>query len=117
MVRIEIVFSWLLRIGVLVSTIVGGLGACRQLWLYGRTPVDYGIFHGPSPGLDRIATILHMAASGQSLAWVQFGLLLLLLTPVLRVLFSLIWFLVERDWIFTVATLYVLLTLLHSLLA
>lgn len=117
MVRIELFFSALLRLGVLLAVGVGGVGAFRYLWLHGREPVDYSRFHGPVPGLDSVIGTLHQAFSGEPLAWIQLGLLLLLLTPVARVMASLVVFFLKRDWIFTLATLYVFLTIVLSFLA
>jgi uncharacterized membrane protein len=53
---------------------------------------------------------------GDPLALVALGLLILLLTPILRVAISIVIFALERDWLYTVITLIVLLILLVSLL-
>jgi uncharacterized membrane protein len=49
------------------------------------------------------------------LGLIQLGLLLLIATPVARVVFSVAGFAIERDWMYVVITLLVLLTLLYSL--
>ncbi len=116
MVRMELFFSALLRLGVWLAVGVGGVGAFRYLWFQGRETVDYSRFHGPVPGLDSVIGTLRQAFSGDALAWIQLGLLFLLLTPVARVMASLVLFFLKRDWIFTLAALYVLLMLLHGLL-
>lgn len=115
MVRVELFFSALLRLGVLLAVGVGGIGAFRYLWLHGKEKVDYSRFHGPIPGLDSFIGTWHQAFSGEPLAWIQLGLLLLLFTPVARVMASLVLFFLRRDWIFTLATLYVFSILLYSL--
>jgi len=115
MVRVELLFSLLLRLGVLLAAGVGGTGALRYLFLHGKEPLDYARFHGPVPGLESLQGVLRLALLGEPLAWVQLGLLVLLLTPVARVLASLVFFLLERDWVFVLATFYVLVMLLGSL--
>jgi uncharacterized membrane protein len=44
------------------------------------------------------------------------GLLLLIATPIARVAFSAVAFVLERDWLYTGVTLFVLALLLYSLL-
>ena len=48
-------------------------------------------------------------------AIIQFGLLLLIATPVARVAFAAIGFAMERDYLYVVITLIVLVVLLYSL--
>ena len=55
---------------------------------------------------------LHL--SGKSI--IQFGLLLLIATPVARVIFSFIGFVIERDYLYMALTLIVLAVLLYSLI-
>jgi uncharacterized membrane protein len=55
------------------------------------------------------------AFHGQSLAIIQLGLLMLIATPIARVLFSVIAFLLERDFLYVVVSGIVLAVLLFSL--
>ena len=47
---------------------------------------------------------------------IQFGLLLLIATPIARVMFSVVGFAVERDYLYVALTLIVLGVLLYSLI-
>ena len=52
---------------------------------------------------------------GRPRGLIQFGLLLLIATPVARVAFSVFGFTQERDWVYVVITLIVLALLVYSL--
>ena len=105
----ELVISNVLRWGVILSATIIALGIT---WFYfdvgaaGQAPVAY------PHSLDGIAQQL---GRGEPLALVALGLLLLLLTPIARVAFSILVFALERDWLYTVITIIVLLILLVSL--
>jgi len=66
--------------------------------------------------LKSISDIVHGALGLSGRAIIQLGLLLLIATPVARVLFSAIAFAIERDYMYVLITLVVLGILLYSLL-
>jgi uncharacterized membrane protein len=106
----------LLRIGMLVSATVILLGGVAFLARHGRSMVDYRAFHGAPPGLNTLAGIASGAMHGHALAIVQLGLVLLIATPIARVVFSVYAFLRERDYLYVVISSIVLLVLLSSLI-
>ena len=59
--------------------------------------------------------IVHGAMELRPLELIQFGLLLLIATPVARVMFSVLGFALERDWMYVVITLLVLALLIYTL--
>jgi uncharacterized membrane protein len=76
---------------------------------------NYKIFRGEPAELTHAAQIVRQAVSTNPLRLIQLGLLLLIATPVARVVFSVAGFAIERDWMYVVITLLVLLTLVYSL--
>jgi uncharacterized membrane protein len=54
---------------------------------------------------------------GHSLAIIQFGILMLIATPVARVIFSVFAFLAERDFLYVAISALVLAVLCYSLIA
>jgi uncharacterized membrane protein len=62
-----------------------------------------------------VSAILHGALGMSGRAIIQLGLLLLIATPVARVLFSAIAFAIEHDYMYVFITLVVLAILLYSL--
>jgi uncharacterized membrane protein len=59
--------------------------------------------------------IIHTALTGDSRAIMQLGLLLLIATPIIRVMFSVAAFSIEGDRMYVCFTLLVLTVLLYSL--
>jgi uncharacterized membrane protein len=113
--RIEIVLAHLLRAGVLSSALVVIAGAILYLGSHARAHVDYGTFRGEPAQLRSVHSILHAALAGQATGILQLGLLLLIATPVARVVFSVFAFALEGDRMYVLFTLIVLGVLLYSL--
>jgi uncharacterized membrane protein len=113
---IENVLGNLLRAGVLLSAFVVSIGAIIYLVRHGYAPVDYRIFRGEPADLRGLRGIVRDSLALRSRAIIQFGLLLLIATPVARVAFSIAGFAKERDGVYVVFTLIVFSVLLYSLL-
>jgi uncharacterized membrane protein len=114
--RIEIIIGSLLRAGVLLAATVVLIGGVLYLMRHGRETIHYTTFHGEPQGLKSIPTVVEGIASNHARAIIQFGLLLLIATPIARVLFSAFAFALEKDYLYVVITLIVLAVLLYSFL-
>jgi len=114
--RVESLLGNLLRLGVLLSAGVIVLGATVYLARHGVDRPEYGAFRGEPSDLRSVGGILGdlQLISGRGV--IQFGILLLMATPVMRVLASLVVFLWQRDWIYVPVTLLVLCLLAYSIL-
>lgn len=116
--RVEQRLGQLLRVGVALSTIIIAIGLLTSLV---RHP-DYISDHAALTRLvDSGAAFPHsLNELGRELvqlrgrAIVTLGLLLLIVTPVMRVAVSIVSFALERDWRFVVITTTVLVVLLTS---
>ena len=53
-------------------------------------------------------------ASFSAVGWIQTGVLILILTPIMRVLLSLIDFLKDRDWLYAIITAIVLAVIISN---
>jgi uncharacterized membrane protein len=106
----------LLRVGTLSSAAVILLGGVLYLVRHGQDRPVYSPFKGVSPQLHTLSGILDGALHGHSLAIIQLGLVMLIATPIARVLFSVVAFLVERDYLYGAISAIVLTVLLISLL-
>ena len=113
--RIEVIVGNLLRTGVILAASVVLIGAVLYLWRHGHEVPNYTAFHGEPESLKSPVEIWHGVMQLSARAIIQLGLLLLIATPVARVLFSAIAFAVERDGMYVVITLVVLTILLFSL--
>jgi uncharacterized membrane protein len=114
--RVEQIIGNLLRAGVVVSALVVGLGGGLYLTHEGTRPAqEHHVFKGEPQQLRRPLDILRDAGHGNSDAIIACGLLLLIATPIARVLFSVLAFATQRDRTYVVITLIVLGVLLYSL--
>jgi len=114
--RVEQIIGTLLRVGVLASALVVLLGGVLYIAQEGGTQPSFHTFHGEPDNLRNIWAVVQGAGKLQSRAIIQLGLLLLILTPIARVIFSAFAFGLERDRMYVVVTLIVLAVLLYSLL-
>jgi len=113
--EIEQVIGRLLQFGVLLAAAVTLLGGVMLLLHHGATAVSYSIFQGEPAYLRSLTAIVRAAFAGDAMAVVQFGLLLLIATPVARVAFTLVAFAVQRDRLYVLVTTIVLALLLYGL--
>lgn len=113
--RFEQLLGNLLRIGVLVSAAVVLVGGVFFLLHHAGDKADHKKFHGEPAELRTLAGIFADALHPDGRGLIQLGLVLLIATPVARVVFSVFGFLRERDWIYVGLTLFVLIVLLGSL--
>ena len=108
----------LLRAGVVVAGIVVAIGGTMHVWKADDAPrSEYHIFHGTPDAYRHLATVVQGALHGDSASVIQFGLLLLIATPVARVIFAFFGFLAERDWLYTLVSALVLGILIYSLVS
>lgn len=113
--RVEKILGTLLQTGVIISGAVVLVGGVLYILRYGRVPVHYENFVAERASLRSATAVGKDALHGDGRAIIQFGLLLLIATPVARVLFSMIAFGLEKDRLYVVLTLIVLVILLLSL--
>jgi uncharacterized membrane protein len=115
--QVEQSIGILLRTGVLLAAAVVLLGGILYLVHSGGLHADYRVFRGEPRDLTTPSLTIRQAFSGAPEAIIELGLLLLILTPIARVAFSVVAFARERDSMYVVMTLVVLAVLLYSLLA
>ena len=115
--RLETIISWLLRTGVVASAAVVLLGGMCFLSKHGHEQAEYQTFHTADASYRSISGLIEAAGPSDCRAVIQLGLLLLILTPIARVAFSLFGFGLERDRTYVALTSVVLLILIYSLAA
>jgi uncharacterized membrane protein len=113
--QFEIFLGKLLRTGVAIAAVIVLVGGVWFLSAGARARPDYKTFHGVPAELSSVGGIFHGALGGEALALIQLGILVLIATPVARVLFSMLGFGLERDWMYVGVTAVVLVLLLYSL--
>lgn len=114
---VEIFLGRLLRWGVSLAALVVFVGGVWFVASSYEVPQDYRTFRGEPVELRAVPQIVHQAIALHPLGLIQFGLLLLIATPVARVVFSVLGFALERDWMYVVITLLVLALLIYTLMS
>lgn len=114
--RLDRVLGNLLRAGVLLAASVVLLGAVVTLTRHGAEPApDLAEFHGERSNLRNLPGIMTQVLAFRGRGIIQLGIVLLIATPVARVIFSVFAFAMQRDYIYVIITLIVLAALLYSL--
>jgi uncharacterized membrane protein len=113
--QVELWMGRVLQIGVSVAAFVVISGGIVYLIHQGGERPDYRNFHDVVPWLKTAGGIVHAAADGHGRALIQLGLLLMIATPVMRVIFAVFAFAVEKDWLYTGVSCFVLAVLAYSL--
>ena len=115
--QFDIVLAHVLRAGVLLAAVIVAFGGVVFLASHGLERPSYHVFRGEPIPLRSIRGIVDAALQLSGRGLVQLGLLLLIATPIARVVFSVVGFLRQRDWLYVAITLSVLALLGYSLLA
>lgn len=106
----------LLRYGVWISLSVAFIGGIVYLMNHGSQIEDYSVFKENDRNIfEVIAAIYDGAIQGDGASLIFTGIILLFLTPVLRVLLSLFSFLLEKDYLYVGITLIVILIIIISI--
>lgn len=115
--QIDITISVLLRVGVTLAAAIVLVGGVLYLIHNGHSIPEDHIFHGEPANLRQVSGVLHDVLALQGQGIIQLGILILILTPVARVAFSVFAFWQQRDRLYIIVTLIVLAILVHGLLA
>jgi len=113
----QVIIGWILRAGVTVSMLIVFIGGVLFVWRHGQSIPDYGKFKGVPDFINNTSGVISGALNFKGQAIIQLGIMLLIATPILRVAFSAIGFILEKDYLYTVLTIVVLLIILASMLS
>jgi uncharacterized membrane protein len=113
---IQGIIGWVLRIGVLLSISIVIFGGVIYICRNGHTIANYHTFKG-IPAFVQLDGIINGILTFRGRAIIQVGIVLLIATPVLRILFSAIGFILEKDYLYTFISLLVLSIIFISMLS
>lgn len=114
--RMEAVMGRLLQFGVLLASTVVAIGGVLYAKTRGYGAVRYSTFVCRPTNLRHPMELIRNIATGDPAAIIQLGVLLLVATPIARVVFAVIGFAVERDRLYVAISLFVLAVLMFGLL-
>ncbi|HEY1901482.1 MAG TPA: DUF1634 domain-containing protein [Terracidiphilus sp.] len=112
--RLEVAMGHMLRIGVTVAALVVLAGGILYLAQAGGVMPDYRHFHGAPVMYKHVGAIIASALHLDSKSLIELGILLLIATPVCRVLFGVIGFSFLKDRLYAAISTVVLVVLLLS---
>ena len=114
--RIEIYVANMLRTGVILAAAVVLAGGIFYAIHAGEPRPDYTHFHGVDEAYRSPGGILSQLRLLDARGLIQFGLLILIATPIARVVMCIVGFWFERDRMYMVISTVVFAILLYSLL-
>ncbi|MET4080814.1 putative membrane protein [Pedobacter sp. UYP30] len=112
---IQVILGTLLRVGVIISMAVVLIGGVLFLIAESGTKVSYKTFTPEIASLSKPTEIIKMLPSLNGKVIIQFGILLLIFTPISRVIFSIFTFSLEKDYMYVVIGFIVLCIIMLSL--
>lgn len=124
--KLQLLISWTLRSGVLAATALGLVGGAMFYAAHFLSAhpaqADFSRFQGAAMPYSNLMEILRHAFGSpgealdlRGLSIIQVGIVLLLATPVIRVVFSVVGFALEKDHFYVWITLTVLAVLMVSI--
>ena len=115
--NMQSLLSLVLRAGVVVSITIVFLGGIIYLYRHGHSIANYKTFIGTPDFIRHTDGIFHSTFDLKGQAIIQLGIILLIATPILRVIFSAIGFVLEKDYLYVLISLLVLLIIFISTLS
>ncbi|MGY3053927.1 putative membrane protein [Pedobacter sp. UYEF25] len=112
---IQVILGTLLRVGVIISMAVVLIGGVLFLIAESGTTVSYKVFTPEIATLSKPTEIIKMLPTLNGKAIIQFGILLLIFTPISRVVFSIFTFFLEKDYMYVTIGFIVLCIIMVSL--
>jgi uncharacterized membrane protein len=113
--RMELIMGRLLQCGVLLSAAVVSMAGIMYMFAHVGEPSHYRVFIARPLRLRHPAALPSGLLSGNASAVIQLGILLLVATPVCRVLFAIVAFVLEGDRLYVIVSLLVLAVLLFGM--
>jgi uncharacterized membrane protein len=113
--KVDQVIGSILQAGVLLSGLVVLIGGVLYLIQFGLTPANYRSFSPELAAVHGLSPIFSGALRLDGRSIIQVGILILVATPVIRVIFSVFAFVLQRDHLYVTITLIVLGILFYGL--
>lgn len=106
----------LLRLGVILSVVTSLVGFIKLFSEGFKMPRKYNLLEMGDSSEKVWGTFWNSLVKGEGMAIIQLGILLLILTPLVRIIFALIGYLKEKDYVYVIISLIVLAIMTVSFL-
>ncbi len=112
----ELLLAQVLRAGTIISVSIVFTGGLFYLYRHGQATAGYNTFVGIPFFVQHFQGLFSGILSFKGQAIIQTGIILLIATPILRVIFSAVGFVLEKDYMYVGISLLVLLIIFMSML-
>jgi uncharacterized membrane protein len=112
--RMEVIMGRLLQVGVLLASFVMLAGGILYTRAHHAEAPNYRVFSSEPQSLRYLGGVISGIRNGDPAAIIQLAVVLLIATPVARVVFALIGFAIEKDKLYILVSFTVLLVLLFG---
>jgi len=112
---VQRILGTVLRVGVLLSTVIVLIGGILYLSGCAAQPVAFGHFDPEATPFTSLPLLWAGLQHADGLAIIQLGVLLLIFTPIARIILSVFSFLLEKDYMYVLIGLLVLAIIMVSL--
>jgi len=112
--RMEVIMGRLLQFGVLLASFVMLAGGLLYTRAHSAETPNYRVFSSEPQNLRHLGGVIAGIKAAEPAAFIQLAVLLLIATPVARVVFALIAFAIERDKLYIAVSAAVLAVLLFG---
>ena len=113
---IQLLLGQVLRAGTVISICVVFFGGIIYLSRHGQSIADYQKFKGIPDFVSTAKGLFNGALNFKGQAIIQLGIVLLIATPIMRVVFSTIGFVLEKDYMYVAISLVVLSIIFFSMM-
>jgi len=113
---IQLLIGQVLKAGTVISMSVVFFGGIFYMYRHGHSVANYRAFSGAPDFVQHFPGIIYSAFNLKGQAIIQIGIVLLIGTPILRVAFSAVGFLLEKDYMYVGISLLVLLIIFISMI-
>ena len=114
--KMEVAIGHMLRVGVVLSGIVVAIGGAIYLDKAPSATPSYSTFRAAKPTLRTVAGVLEGVRHLDPASLIQLGILMLIATPIVRVVYCVVGFSLQRDRMYMAISTLVLAILVYSLL-
>jgi len=113
----QLLLGRVLRAGTIISVSIVFIGGIIYLYRHGQSVADYSVWKGIPGFIEHASSLVNGAFDFKEQAIIQIGIILLVATPIIRVIFSAIGFVLEKDYMYTGISILVLLIILASMIS
>jgi uncharacterized membrane protein len=113
--RVDHAIGMILRLGVMIAALIVLVGAVLYLWQHGGQLPDYTVFHKSANGILNPQALLSGVLALNGVAIIELGLLVLIATPMSRVVLAAYAFHRQHDTLYVVVSIVVFAIVLFSL--